>query len=95
MIRDPVDFQMAVERRRRNRMDQIDALSPELRELVHDYSWSVVKACLDCGVKEPRHIRHIVELVLDEFSPTRGSYSAQGIRTHIIESTLETKEGRG
>ena len=95
MIRDPVDFQMAVEKRRQNRMAQIDALSPELRALVHDYSWSVVKACMDCGVKEPRRIRHIVERILDEFSPTRGSFSAQGIRTPVIEAALESKEGRG
>ena len=36
---------------------------------------------MDVGVEKPKHIRHVVETVLNEFSPTRGSFSAQGIRT--------------
>jgi hypothetical protein len=62
-------------------MAQIDRMSPELRELVHEYGYTVVRAFLDCGVEKPKQIRHLVENVLNEFSPTRGSFAAQGIRT--------------
>lgn len=81
MIRDLVDFQNAVERRRANRFREIDGLPADVRELVHEYGWSVVKAHIDLGVTKAAHIRHLVETTLNEFSPTRGSFSAQGIRT--------------
>ncbi len=72
-----------IDGRRSRRMATIDALSPELRALVHEYGYTVVKSCMDLGVVKPRHIRQIVETVLNEFSPTRGSYSRQGIRTEV------------
>lgn len=72
-----------VERKRVARMAAIDRLSPELRELVHDYGYTVVRAFLDHGIEKPRILRHLVETVLDEFSPTRGSFAAQGIRTPL------------
>lgn len=59
------------------RMAQVDALSPEHRALVHEYGYATVKTLLDLGVKKPRQIRHVVETILDEFSPTRGSFSKQ------------------
>lgn len=77
---DPEEFQASVDRRRGARMAAIDALSAAHRELVHDYGYTVVRACMDCGVVKPKQIRHLVETVLDEFSPTRGSYSSQGTR---------------
>jgi len=55
----------------------------ELRELVHEYGLTVVLACLDLKVEKPNHIRHLVETVLDEFSPTRGSHSQQGRRSDL------------
>lgn len=74
------EFQAVVQSRRIARMAAIDAMSPEHRELVRDYGYNVVRACMDCGVPKARQIRHIVETVLDEFSPTRGTGSAQGVR---------------
>lgn len=69
-----------VEHNRRVRMQLIDSLDPETRSLVKEYGWSVVSSFRDIGVMKPRHIRHLVETVLDEFSPTRGSSSSQGLR---------------
>jgi len=68
--------------RRVRRMARIDALSPDIRELVHEYGFNIVNGFLDHGVVKPRAIRHLVETVLDEFSPTRGSFSSQGPSAH-------------
>lgn len=62
---------------RRQRMSTIDSLPAEIRGLVHNYGYNTVRAFLDCGVRSPKHIRHLVETVLNEFSPTRGSNSKQ------------------
>lgn len=64
-------------------MDRVDEYSPEIRALIHEYGLNVVQALLDAGVAKPRRIKHIVETILDEFSPTRGSYSRQGVRTEV------------
>lgn len=90
MIRDLEDFKRAVERRRKKRMEKVDALSPELRALVHEYGFHIVNQFMMHGITRPRIIRHLVEIVLDEFSPTRGSFSVQGIRTHHAEASDET-----
>ena len=71
------DFVM---RKRVARMEKIDQMPPKVRALVHDYGLHVVNTLLEAGVTNPRHIRHVVEAILDEFSPTRGSFSGQGIR---------------
>lgn len=73
-------FQARVEKNRTARMEAIDALAPAMRELVHDYGWTVVNSFISCGVTKPKHLRHLVETVLDEFSPTRGARSSQGVR---------------
>lgn len=73
-------FEEQFQRRRVNRMAAIDNLPADIRELVHDYGYNVVKAHLDLKVKSARHIRHLVETTLDEFSPTRGGFSSQGVR---------------
>jgi hypothetical protein len=78
-----VAFQEKVQAKRIARMEMIDKFPVEIRELVHEYGWSIVHALIDVGVKKPSHIRHVVERVLDEFSPTRGTYSKQGIRTEV------------
>lgn len=80
---DEAQFAKHVQAKRIARMEQVDNLPPELRELVHAYGFNVVKTCLDLGITKPRHIKHLVNCVLDEFSPTRGSYSRQGIRTEV------------
>lgn len=78
-----VEFQERVQARRIARMEMIDKYPEEIRKLVHEYGWTVVHALIDCGVEKPNQIQHIVETILDEFSPTRGSFSAQGIRTEV------------
>lgn len=83
------EFVAKVSERRRARMEVIDSQPPEIRQLVHEYGWSVVNTLLMCGVTKPKHIRHIVETVLDEFSPTRGSFSSQGTRNQLINRTAE------
>lgn len=74
-----------VDEKRRKRMAAVDALSPDVRELVHVYGLNVVNAFIACGVTKPRHIRHLVETVLDDFSPTRGSFSGQGVRVAKLD----------
>lgn len=69
--------------KRQARMARIDNLTPELRELVHEYGWNTVNAFIDSGVTRARNIRHCVETVLDEFSPTRCSSSSQGGKEKI------------
>ncbi len=62
-------------------MEKIDALPADVRNLVNEYGFHVVNTLMQHGVTKARSMRHIVETVLDEFSPTRGSFSKQGIRT--------------
>lgn len=66
--------------RRRKRMEVIDSMPPEIRALTHEYGWTVVDSFLRCGVTQPKRIRHLVETVLNEFSPTRGPVSSQGTK---------------
>ena len=47
------------------RMDYIDHQPQAIRELVHEYGWSVVKAFLDCGVSKPKQIRHLIRMTLE------------------------------
>ncbi len=61
-------------------MDKIDKMSPELREIINEYGFTVVNAFTILGVTRANHICHLVETVLNEFSPTRGAYSSQGRR---------------
>jgi hypothetical protein len=69
-----------IDARRRKRMEKIDAMPPELRECVKDYGLNIVHSFVECGISKPCQIRHLVETVLSELSPTRGAMSAQGIR---------------
>lgn len=78
------------ERNRVKRMQDIDALPAPMRALVHDYGWCVVNSFLECGVTTPKHIRHLVETVLNELSATRGTYSQQGIRTEVQRDASKT-----
>lgn len=72
-----------IARKRKDRMGIIDNLPREVRDMVNDYGWAVVHACIESGVRKPRNIKHLVETILDEFSPTRCSYSAQGKSTRV------------
>ncbi|MQY48209.1 hypothetical protein GAO09_19430 [Rhizobiales bacterium RZME27] len=91
MIEHQEPFDVMVQRKRAARMDRIDQLPPALRELVHDYGFTVVDNFVRMGVTKPKQIKHLVELVLDEFSPTRGTFSQQGIRTEVV-SHLRAQE---
>jgi hypothetical protein len=84
----PQEFQAVIGDRRRARMEKIDSLHPDLRVCVHDYGFTVVDAFMRLGVTKAKHVRHLVECVLDEFSPTRGSCSAQGIRERVDGRSL-------
>lgn len=79
----PEEFEHRIAQRRIDRMERIDAMPADLRELVHKCGLRVVDTCMALGVKKPRHITHLVEAVLDEFSPTRGTHSSQGARAHV------------
>src|ERR1700761_3981407 len=46
-----------------NGAEDVDLLPPALRDLVHEFGWSVVRNFLDCGVTDPRRIRHLVHTV--------------------------------
>lgn len=39
---------------------RVDAMSPELRECVHEFGEPIVDACLQAGVRSPRNIRQLV-----------------------------------
>jgi hypothetical protein len=82
-------MEQIVTKKRAKRMGEIDALDPTTRALVHDYGYTVVKTIRDVGVTKPAQIRHVVETILNEFSPTRGSYSRQGIRTEVPDTTTD------
>lgn len=84
-------FQDMVNRKRLARMSKVDQMPPEIKELVHMYGLTVVNTFIDCGVNKPKHIRHLVETVLDEFSPTRGTFSSQGKRTELIHNNGTSK----
>ena len=66
-------------------MDEIDQLDPKMRELVHAYGYNIIFQFMRAGITKPNMVRHLVECVLDEFSPTRGSYSKQGVRTPVMD----------
>jgi hypothetical protein len=77
------EFLARVHDRRVARMDAVDQMAPELRACVHDFGLNVVRQFTNLGVTKPAHIRHLVNAVLDEFSPTRGSFSIQGTATPL------------
>jgi len=82
---DRAEFVAKCHKRRIDRMDAIDRLPQDVRACVHDYGWRIVDTCRQLGLTKANHIRHIVETILDESSPTRGTHSAQGIRTPFID----------
>lgn len=49
--------------KRRKRMEQIDALSPEVRAIVHEEGWTIVDAFMRAGVTRAKIIRHLIMTV--------------------------------
>lgn len=76
--RDGETFEEAVERRRQSRMAVVDGYPAELCELVHEYGLNVVQAFVQHKIGTPRIMRHLIDTVLSELSPVRGSSSHQG-----------------
>ena len=81
----PEEHEQFVQAKRRARMERVDQFDPETRALIHQYGFNVVNSFVQCGVTKPRHIKHLVERILDEFSPTRGTFSNQGVRVALID----------
>ena len=79
-----LSLQEKVDIKRKRRMDKFDQFDPEIRTLINDYGLAAVTALRDVGVTKPKHIRHVVETILDEFSPTRGTGSLQGIAKYKV-----------
>lgn len=53
------------------RMAVIDALPRELRELVHEFGWNVVKSFMDAGVRKPSLIKHLIHTVRHDLGVER------------------------
>jgi len=73
-----------VDGKRAARIAKVDALPDDIRALANEYGYHVVHTMMSHGVTKARSIRHLVETVLDEFRPTRGSFSKQGRRTEVV-----------
>lgn len=41
-------------------LEEIDRMSPELRECVHEFGYAIVKAFVGAGIRKPALIRHLV-----------------------------------
>lgn len=62
------------EERAQQACEFVDRMSPELRECVHEFSLSIVIACLTQGIRSPRAIRHLVkEIWAGARQPTQSS----------------------
>ena len=83
--RTDAEFADWVQDKRNKRMERFDAMPRDMRDLVNAYGFSIVDAFISCGVVKPNRIKHLVETVLDNFSPTRGSFTAQGRRTPLAQ----------
>lgn len=53
------------------RMDRVDQMPPDVRAVVHDWGLTIVDSFMGSGVKSARHMRHIINTVLNE---TRGQF---------------------
>jgi len=54
-----------IEERRDRSLAEVDAMPGQLRMCVHEFGYPIVKMCLQCGVKEPSHIRALVTAIWD------------------------------
>ncbi len=57
------DREAAADARRVARMNRVDAMAPDLRELMHEFGLSIVDAFLQHGVTRPKSIRHLINAV--------------------------------
>ena len=52
--------------KRAARMARVDAMPPELRACVHEHGLSIVDACMQLGIRKPKHINHLVSTVRNQ-----------------------------
>lgn len=81
------EFNERLAANRRARMAKIDALSPDLRALVHEEGWHVIDAFLQHGVKRAKSIRHLITVV------RHGSFDAGHNPSAIPTPRPERREG--
>lgn len=74
----PTEADDAARQRGISRMKTIDALPQEIRAVVHEEGFGVVKAFLDCGITKARQISHLIETV-------RGGSKEIGKRTEPMQ----------
>jgi hypothetical protein len=51
--------------RRVSRANDIDNLPADIRALVNEFNWTMIKAFLDAGVRDARKIRHLICRVIE------------------------------
>ena len=69
-------------RRIKARMDRYDSLPGPLRELVGEWGYSIIDACLGVGLKRPHHISKVIRLV----------HSGDLVGAHNFMASLAMKE---
>jgi hypothetical protein len=67
-IEDP-KYNGATAERARKRMARVDEMSPDLRAIVYEHGLEVVQEFLNCGVKFPKTIKHLIDTVLHHDLP--------------------------
>lgn len=63
------DHNAAMAERAAKRMARVDAMGPELRKVVYEYGLELVQEFLNCGVKIPSRIAHLIDTVRHEDFP--------------------------
>lgn len=56
-------FATQISRRRIEALEQVDAMSPGLRQCVHEFGVPIVTVLTKFGIREPAHIREIVNMI--------------------------------
>lgn len=83
------ETEIYAQEKRKIRMKIYDDQCPEVRQLINEYGFTLVHTFSCCGVTKAKHVRHLIERVLDEMSPTRGSGSLQGATSHGARKMTE------
>jgi len=56
----PIDPEFV--KRVRERMSWFDRLPREIRDLANEHGSTLIRACLDCGVRKPNRIAHLINV---------------------------------
>lgn len=51
--------------KRVNSFNDVESMSPDMRQCVHEYGYAIVKACMVAGVKKPNAIHQLVREIWD------------------------------